>query len=205
MKKLFALLIAAAISIGASAATLLPIQLLDPTGSTSGQAIISTGTSSSPAWGAPSIPAGTTIPTPNITGVTNGTAAAAGSVGEIITSTVTAVSLTSGTPTNATSISLTAGQWDVYGSCTFVPTGTTAVSSVFAGASKTTATFPASPLLATFETATPSAFTGTKLSLTIPSQPINVSSTTTVFMVMQAGFAASTLTADCNLWGERRR
>jgi hypothetical protein len=32
-----------------------------------------------------------------------------------------------------------------------------------------------------------------------------VSSTTTVFMVMQAGFAASTLTADCNLWGERRR
>lgn len=51
MKRLFALFIAAAISISASAATLLPIQLLNPAGSSSGQAIVSTGASSAPAWG----------------------------------------------------------------------------------------------------------------------------------------------------------
>lgn len=50
MKKLFALFIASAISIGASGATLVPIQLLNPAGSISGQAIVSTGASSAPAW-----------------------------------------------------------------------------------------------------------------------------------------------------------
>ncbi|UIY58082.1 hypothetical protein [Burkholderia cepacia] len=51
MKKVIAVLLSliASISFGA---TLLPVQLLNPTGSTSGQAIISTGPSSAPAWAA---------------------------------------------------------------------------------------------------------------------------------------------------------
>lgn len=184
MKKFFALFIAAAISIGASAATLLPIQLLNPAGSTSGQAIISTGASSAPAWGGVSVSGlaaiasnsvianatnssaiptavtvtgcngaaqalqwtnGTgfgcnsaiatsgansnitslsspTITTPNIVGVTNGSAAATGSVGQIITSgVVTGLALPTNTATNIASISLTAGQWLIWGNVQILP------------------------------------------------------------------------------------
>jgi len=50
MKKLFASLVALFASV-AFGATTVPVQLLNPTGSSSGQAIVSTGASSAPAWG----------------------------------------------------------------------------------------------------------------------------------------------------------
>lgn len=49
MKKLFAIL--ALVAGSAHSATLVPVQLLNPAGSTSGQAIISTGASGQPVWG----------------------------------------------------------------------------------------------------------------------------------------------------------
>lgn len=51
MKRLLTGALALLLSIAASATTLNPIQLLNPTGSTSGQAIVSTGASTAPAWG----------------------------------------------------------------------------------------------------------------------------------------------------------
>lgn len=51
IKKIFAGIIASAFAISAFAATLNSIQLLNPVGSTSGQAIVSTGASTAPAWG----------------------------------------------------------------------------------------------------------------------------------------------------------
>jgi hypothetical protein len=52
MKKLFTAFFAAIIvAFSAHAATLTPIQLLNPAGSTSGQAVISTGSSTAPTWG----------------------------------------------------------------------------------------------------------------------------------------------------------
>ena len=51
MKRLFTGALAALISFAALAATTAPVQLLSPTGSTAGQAIVSTGASSAPAWG----------------------------------------------------------------------------------------------------------------------------------------------------------
>ncbi|HDR9227793.1 TPA: hypothetical protein QDB19_004043 [Burkholderia vietnamiensis] len=50
MKRFLIALIAGAISVASTAATYVPVQLLNPIGSTSGQAIVSTGASSSPAW-----------------------------------------------------------------------------------------------------------------------------------------------------------
>ncbi|MBR7929380.1 hypothetical protein [Burkholderia ambifaria] len=50
MKRFLIALIAGAISVASAAATYVPVQLLNPLGSTSGQAIVSTGASSSPAW-----------------------------------------------------------------------------------------------------------------------------------------------------------
>lgn len=51
MKKIITAIALYALSFWASATTLNPIQLLNPAGSTSGQAIVSTGSSSAPAWG----------------------------------------------------------------------------------------------------------------------------------------------------------
>ncbi len=64
-----------------------------------------------------------------ITGTTTNDAAAVGKVGEFVTSTIAAaspVSITSATGVNITSISLTAGDWDVSGAIDFVLTGVTA-------------------------------------------------------------------------------
>jgi hypothetical protein len=55
MKKIFAAVLAALCSTAIFATTLSPITLLNPAGSTSGQAIVSTGASSAPAWGNVSI------------------------------------------------------------------------------------------------------------------------------------------------------
>jgi hypothetical protein len=51
MKKTLALLVGIFVSSLSFAATTVPVQLINPTGSTSGQAIISAGPSSPPAWG----------------------------------------------------------------------------------------------------------------------------------------------------------
>lgn len=66
-----------------------------------------------------------TINIPNITGSNGTTDAAAGSVGEIISSTIaagSAVAITTGTfsPVTITSISLTAGDWDVNGQVSYL-------------------------------------------------------------------------------------
>lgn len=52
--KYFLLLAGAMLATLSGAATLAPIQLLNPAGSTAGQAIVSTGPSSAPGWGSPS-------------------------------------------------------------------------------------------------------------------------------------------------------
>ena len=138
-------------------ATTLPVQLINPVGSTSGQVITSTGASSAPAWSSlpatvtgltagtgiavssstgnvtVSIPAGATITTPNITGVTSGSAAAAGSVGEVKTATGTAVSLTNSTVANITSVALTAGDWWCSGNIEYDAAGTTILQTAVLG------------------------------------------------------------------------
>lgn len=50
MKKIIAAICASLLSVAALATTLAPVQMLNPTGSTSGQAIISTGASTAPGW-----------------------------------------------------------------------------------------------------------------------------------------------------------
>lgn len=52
MKRLLTGAVALLLSLAASATTLNPVQLLNPAGSTSGQAIVSSGASTAPAWGA---------------------------------------------------------------------------------------------------------------------------------------------------------
>lgn len=131
------------------------------------------------------------IQRPEIVGITNGLAAGAGYLGQIVSSTIpsgSAVSATSNTVLNITSISLTAGQWTVYGSVGV--TGTSgAIMLLMRGAVSLTS---ATAALGNMAIDHSGASIGSEVSrtqgshsmpvLTFSSAEINVSSTTTVYL-----------------------
>lgn len=145
--------------------------------------------------------------TAGIIGTTAADNANAGSVGEAITSSVavgSAVALTTNTPANITSISLTAGDWDVSGLVATNPAGSTTQSNLGAAINTTSATFP---------TAGTAGWTQWPFSVAagnaefVPVGPvrINVSTTTTVYLIAQSVFAASTNAAYGTIYARRRR
>lgn len=150
-----------------------------------------------------------TVTTPNIVGTTAVGNASAGSVGEYVSSVIasgSAVALTTGTPANMTSISLTAGDWDVWYIPNFIPGATTNITQLLASISTTTAT----PSLAGDSVS----FTTYGSSGVVPAvnsgapmlqKRINVSGTTTVFAVAQCSFTVSTLGAWGSLQARRVR
>lgn len=118
----------------------------------------------------------------SIQGTTAAGNAQTGFVGEVISSTVTAASpnsYTGGSAANITSIALTAGDWDVWANAAAI--GTT-VTSFQCGISTTTGTMPANELTTFINAADAS---GAK-SFPAPYQRINVSTTTNVFIVINA-------------------
>lgn len=281
MKKLLSGVFLALYAFVASATTLNPIQLLNPTGSASGQAIVSTGASSAPAWGgvgvngiaaiaantvlanatgssasptafampsctgasnalgytsgtgiicnssinaatlggatfaAPGAIGGTTPGTGSFTALTasgliipsttngiKGTTAAdnanAGSYGEVITASVasgSAVSLTNATAANITSITLTAGDWLVRAQCATSPGGSTVQTTTACGINTTSATLPASGSVMGYSYFPFTAATGAPVIMPTTEARFNVSSSTTVYLVILSGFSASTNSA----------
>ena len=141
-----------------------------------------------------SIIAPTIVPT-NITGTTTNNNASAGSVGEYISSVIStgsSVPLTTATATNVTSISLTAGDWDVEGWVNY-DYGSATVTQSMAGLNTTSATIP---------TDGSEAYSATQLTLTsslgtisLTRKRISIASTTTVYLVSQATFSAGTASA----------
>jgi len=140
--------------------------------------------------------------TNGIVGTTTNDNANAGSVGEHITATGSAVSITTGTPTNITSISLTAGDWEVSGTYGITPAGTTTVTAFLGGISSTSATFPAFPFQTILQG---SLATGGQQSAPAASQRFSLSGTTTIFLVVQANFGVSTCTASAIIRARRVR
>ena len=137
--------------------------------------------------------------TGGIVGTTAADSASAGRVGEVLTSTVTAQAITSNTFTNVTSISLTAGDWDVYGNVFTNPAGTTTQAQVACGLNTTSATLPA-------QYSTVSAYAaGISGGINAPFARINVSSTTTVYLVGIVVYAVSTLTISGTITARRVR
>ena len=129
-----------------------------------------------------------------INGTTTNDSAAAGCVGEYVSSTVqsgSAVSLTTGTAANVTSISLTAGDWDVEAAFYFSgsPTGGTYTLSEI---STSSATFVYT-VGAFFQTPTmPTASANVTHKSTTR---ISIASTTTVYAVAQGGFTGGSMSA----------
>jgi hypothetical protein len=285
MKRLLTGALALILSIAASATTLNPIQLLNPAGSSAGQAIVSTGASTTPAWsnvaatalaaqaantvvangtGSSASPTayampscsgntsaltwlsgtgfgcnsginaatlgGATFASPGAIGLTTpaagkfttlqatstitpsstagivGTAtndnANAGSVGEYVTNSTSGTSLATNTSANCTSVSLTAGDWDVSGSVQYNPAGSTNMSGLNSGISTTSATLGA---LGTSNAIGATLTTGIGQIQSTPVVRISLSGTTTVFLIGNASFGTSTMTCNGFIRGRRVR
>lgn len=140
-----------------------------------------------------------TLSTPNIVGTSTNDNAAAGSVGEFITSTLaggSATALTTNTAKNITSISLTAGDWEVSGVGHCFPANTTSLTKWNVSLSTTTNTVNSTPgfIVGNYMNAT--VFNGSDaIAQGIPSVRFSLSATTTIYLVIQATFTVSTCSA----------
>lgn len=134
--------------------------------------------------------------TSGIIGTTTNDNAAAGSVGEYIESVITSgapVSLTSSAAANITSISLTAGDWDVWGSLVMAwAVGTTSVNRQ-GGINTVSVTLPTGPYITKTNNPTTTG-TGDE-GYPVPSRRISLSATTTVYLVAFSVFSVSTMDA----------
>jgi hypothetical protein len=141
-----------------------------------------------------------------VTGTTTNDDAAAGVVGEYVVSAVASgsgVSLVTSTAKTVTSISLTAGDWDVSGLIGFLPAATTSITALLGCASTTTDTNDLTNSVAHRCSATVPA----AVVWQIPTQTtrLSLASTTTVYLVAVAVFTISTITAHGTIHARRVR
>jgi hypothetical protein len=153
---------------------------------------------------------GTCTTTGQIPGTATNDNASAGNVGEVIdgSAALGAVSLTSGAGANITSISLTAGDWEVYSTVYFTPAGTTTVTILQASTNTTSATIDASPgNFGEFILNNTILSSGSNIMSVTPGQPkrYSLSTTTTVFLTADQVFANSTMTAGGKIHAIRTR
>jgi hypothetical protein len=145
-------------------------------------------------------PSGLTVPQPLIQGVTTASNAAAGNVGEFISSNIvfgSAVSISTTVAKDLTSISLTAGDWDVMGNIYF---NGTLITSALSWINTASATPPDNSLITSTILTAGSPIIGQNA----PWQRINVSSTTTVYISVNATFT-STATICGGIYARRIR
>lgn len=181
---------------------------------TANSSILVTDSGGVPSWST-TLPAFTTSSitfsptTGGIVGTTTNDNAAAGKVGEYISSQVSSgapVSLTTTTTANLTSISLTAGDWDVYYNAVYFPASTTTLTRVFSGLTSTSATEPGiNDQSSTIQTIGITGDGSNVFYSTNGSTRLSINTTTTYYCVVQAIFAVSTCTAFGWMWARRRR
>ena len=138
----------------------------------------------------------------NILGASTNSSAPSGYVGEVISSVIvsgSAVSFTTATPRNITSISLTAGDWDVWGNVYFIGS-TTNMTSVFLWISSTSATVPDPSV---YNALNPIA--NAAVGLNAPALTFQLSGTTTIYLSAEANFATGTATGCGGIYARRRR
>jgi len=130
-------------------------------------------------------------------GTTAGDNASAGYVGEYVSSQVlfaSAVSLTTSTYANITSISLTAGDWDVGGIVYFSGGTTTVVNQLIGSIGTTSANLGSSGSywIEGFASGGTTVFNTQDFGQTVPTTRFSLSSTTTIYLVGLATFTVST-------------
>lgn len=160
-----------------------------------------TGTSVSGTTGSTNVVFSTapTINQANLVGTTTNNNAAAGSVGEFKSSSIpvgSAVSLSSGAAADITSISLTAGDWDVWGNVITNPASGTTTGAMQSWIGTTSATIPTLPnggayIRDDFLGANANNF----FAWYVGTLRLSLSTTTTVYLSTQINFGVSTMSA----------
>lgn len=135
-----------------------------------------------------------------VQGTNTNDSASAGQVGEYVVATLaagSAVSLTTATAANVTSISLTAGDWNVWGAVVFDTTSTTDFTSIIGATSRTSATLPnpGDDTAGLFRLVRAAGALGSNQDnvFGVPIARMSLASTTTVYLVAQSTFTASTV------------
>jgi hypothetical protein len=135
-------------------------------------------------------------------GITSGSSAVAGYAGEVIKSVIaynasTNPSFTSGNPLNITSISLTAGNWIVFGNVT-ITGSTTNLTYDYTWISSASVTLPDASLFAV----NPNLISET-CGLAAPTLTLLLTTTTTVYLSAQCGFSSGTARGCGGIYGVR--
>ncbi len=146
--------------------------------------------------------------TGGIIGTTTNDNTTAGNVGEVISATASSTAITTATQTNITSISLTAGDWDVYGTIAYFPAATTNITDLYSSVSLTTATLDQTVFNYTRLSFTSAGIVpGTNKENILWTGPrrVSVASTTTVFLVGLANFSVSTMNTTGGIRARRIR
>lgn len=142
-----------------------------------------------------------------LAGTTTNNNAAAGNVGEYISSVVASpgITLTNNIPANVTSISLTAGDWDVSGEA-WINVGAGGATQITAAITSTSATIPAGPAVgisrAQMMVAIP---VSTNQMMPLSGTRVSIAATTTFYLVAFAAFPSGTTTAYGKMEARRRR
>lgn len=134
---------------------------------------------------------------PTIAGVTDGSSAAAGDVGEIISNEVlagSAISATSTLPLNITSISLSAGEWDVEGTVSSMVGSGTMTTAFWSSINSVSATLPALSLVTARSGENNKSDSANNVIMTASGKCIvSITGTTNYYLVGRADFSVSTL------------
>lgn len=123
--------------------------------------------------------------------------AGAGKVGEFSSANLasgSAVSLVTGTAKDVVTLSLTAGDWDIWGDVNFAPAGTTTITQIGAWVSLATGTFPTLPASGV-QNLNATLTTGAAQTLGTGMLRVSLSATTTVYLSAIASFGTSTMSA----------
>lgn len=145
--------------------------------------------------------------TSGIIGTTTNDNAAAGSVGELISSEIafgSAIALTTLTPTNITSISLTAGDWDLWGNIYCATAGATNTTVVLGWLDATSATIPSTQFVGVMSYGA-AGLVNVDTAFVVPSRRYSLSATTTIYLSVYTAFTVSTLSGFGNIYARRRR
>lgn len=132
----------------------------------------------------------------NIVGTATNDNASAGNIGEFKSTDVvagSAVSLTSGSPANIATLSLTAGDWDVWGTVRYTPGVATVTTVSSAWASQTSATAPATSNGGGITVAVSPGQAGLAPAMSAGYQRISLAGTTTIYLTTVTTFAGGTL------------
>jgi hypothetical protein len=146
--------------------------------------------------------------TGGIVGTTTNDNTTAGDVGELIESEIlvgSAVALVTATNKDITSISLTAGDWDVWGNVIIAPAAGTTTTAIAAWVHTVSATGPTVPNKGAYDARQYSGFASATQGVSLGMRRYSLSGTTTIYLECVCNFAVSTCSAYGYIGARRRR